>query len=55
MANLNELQNLQDPLYFYDDILETIQSTREYALFKHSGGDDPLQNQSWVTSMIASR
>ncbi|KAH7332604.1 hypothetical protein B0J17DRAFT_722141 [Rhizoctonia solani] len=55
MACLRELQNLQDPLYFFDDIIETIEHTREYVLFKANGGKDPLQNAQFVTSTIAIR
>lgn len=55
MSCLNELRSLQDPLYFHDDILETIHATREYVIFKEKGGNDPLQNQNFVTSIIASR
>ncbi|CAE6497470.1 unnamed protein product [Rhizoctonia solani] len=55
MASLRELQNLQDPLYFFDDIMETIEHTREYVLFKEHGGNDPLQNPQFVTSTIAIR
>ncbi|CAE6526758.1 unnamed protein product [Rhizoctonia solani] len=55
MAFLRELQNLQDPLCFFDDIMETIEHTREYVLFKENGGKDPLQNAAFVTSTIAIR
>ncbi|KDN33662.1 hypothetical protein RSAG8_13246, partial [Rhizoctonia solani AG-8 WAC10335] len=55
MASLRELQNLQDPLYFFDDIMETMKHTREYVLFREQGGNDPLQNPQFVTSTIAIR
>ncbi|CAE6418073.1 unnamed protein product, partial [Rhizoctonia solani] len=55
MASLRDLQNLQDPLYFFDDIMETIEHTREYVLFQEHGGNDPLQNPQFVTSTIAIR
>ncbi|KAF8598711.1 hypothetical protein BDV93DRAFT_526620 [Ceratobasidium sp. AG-I] len=55
LSCLSTLQNLQDPLYFHDDILDTIKATREYAVFKEKGGDDPLQNQAFVTQTISSR
>ncbi|CAE6373255.1 unnamed protein product [Rhizoctonia solani] len=55
MACLGELQNLQDPLYFFDDITETIQHTREYVLFTEHGDNDPMQNPQFVTSAIAYR
>ncbi|KAF8747659.1 HicA toxin of bacterial toxin-antitoxin, partial [Rhizoctonia solani] len=55
MACLSELQNLQDPLYFFDDITETIEHTREYVLFTEHGGSNPTQNPQFVTSAIAYR
>ncbi|CAE6449635.1 unnamed protein product [Rhizoctonia solani] len=55
MASLRDLQNLQDPLYFFDDIIETIEHTREYVLFQAHGGNDPLQNPQFVTSTITIR
>ncbi|KAG8685986.1 hypothetical protein FRC08_012795, partial [Ceratobasidium sp. 394] len=55
LSCLSELQKLQDPLYFHDDILDIIKATREYALFKANGGDDPLKNPTTVTHAIASR
>ncbi|KAG8732008.1 hypothetical protein FRC11_001107 [Ceratobasidium sp. 423] len=55
MACLRDLQNLQDPLYFFDEITETIEHTREYVLFQKLGGNDPRQNAQFVTSTIAVR
>lgn len=55
LSCLGVLQNLQSALYFHDDIVDTIKATREYAIFKEKGGDDPLQNQAFVTQTIASR
>ncbi|KAJ1300287.1 hypothetical protein OPQ81_005113 [Rhizoctonia solani] len=55
MACLRDIQNLQDPLCFFDDITETIEHTREYVFFKEHGGNDPLQNPQFVASTIAIR
>ncbi|KAG9122410.1 hypothetical protein FRC07_001219, partial [Ceratobasidium sp. 392] len=57
LSCLSELQKLQDPLYFHDDILDTIKATREYALYEANNktGDDPLKNPTTVTHAIASR
>ncbi|KAG9098131.1 hypothetical protein FRC06_006777 [Ceratobasidium sp. 370] len=55
LSCLSELQKLQDPLYFHDDMVDTIKATREYALFQANGGDDPLKNPTTVTHAIASR
>ncbi|KAG8791145.1 hypothetical protein FRC12_010082, partial [Ceratobasidium sp. 428] len=56
LSSLSELQKLQDPLYFHDDIVDTIKATREYTLFEaNKDGEDPLKNPTTVTHAIASR
>ncbi|GJJ06380.1 hypothetical protein Clacol_000571 [Clathrus columnatus] len=53
--HLSEVSNLKDPLFFYDDIMATIESRLESVPDKDGRKSNFVINPQWIASVIGSR
>lgn len=54
-VHLSEISNLKDPLFFYDDIMATIESRFESLPNKDGRKPDFVYSSRWIASVIGSR